>query len=105
MRFLFSSGESRPCSWRTKSTDLPVNHHSSITSYRRLSPLTCVPRHCNLSLPMVPFLLAFTFTTIQRWVTTRGFTGGVIVVFALLFACGLGLPLPEDIPLIISGAF
>jgi membrane protein DedA with SNARE-associated domain len=51
------------------------------------------------------FLLAISFTTIQRWVTTRGFTGGVIVVFCLLFACGLGLPLPEDIPLIISGAF
>jgi membrane protein DedA with SNARE-associated domain len=51
------------------------------------------------------FLLALTFTTIQRWVTTRGFTGGVIVIFCLLFACGLGLPLPEDIPLIISGAF
>src|SRR5437016_5665336 len=54
---------------------------------------------------MLPLLLAFTFTTIQRWVTTRGFTGGVIIVFLLLFACGLGLPLPEDIPLIISGAF
>src|SRR5215470_7759707 len=54
---------------------------------------------------MRAFLLAFTFTTIQRWVTTRGFTGGVIVVFLLLFACGMGLPLPEDIPLIISGAF
>src|SRR3989441_8381038 len=51
------------------------------------------------------FLLAFTFTTIQHWITTRGFVGGVAVVFLLLFACGLGLPLPEDIPLIIAGAF
>src|SRR3954453_19120459 len=54
---------------------------------------------------MLPLLLAFSFTTVQRWVTTRGFTGGVIVIFMLLFACGMGLPLPEDIPLIIAGAF
>ena len=54
---------------------------------------------------MLPFLLAFTFTTIQRWVTTRGFTGGVIVIFCLLFACGLGLPLPEDVPLLLAGYF
>src|SRR4051794_29162534 len=51
------------------------------------------------------FVLAFTFNTIQHWITTRGFGGGVIVVFLLLFACGLGFPLPEDIPLIIAGAF
>src|SRR4051812_49448370 len=50
------------------------------------------------------YLLAFSFTTIQRWVSERGFTGGVIIVFLLLFACGLGLPLPEDIPLIVAGA-
>jgi membrane protein DedA with SNARE-associated domain len=30
--------------------------------------------------------------------------GGYFVLFALLFACGLGLPLPEDIPLIVAGA-
>jgi membrane protein DedA with SNARE-associated domain len=51
------------------------------------------------------FFLAFTFTTVQNWITTRGFFGGVAVTFLLLFACGLGLPLPEDIPLIIAGAF
>jgi membrane protein DedA with SNARE-associated domain len=54
---------------------------------------------------MIPFLLAFTFTTVQNWITTRGFFGGVAVTFLLLFACGLGLPVPEDIPLIIAGAF
>jgi membrane protein DedA with SNARE-associated domain len=54
---------------------------------------------------MLVFFLAFTFTTVQHWITTRGFTGGVAVTFLLLFACGLGLPLPEDIPLIIAGAF
>jgi membrane protein DedA with SNARE-associated domain len=54
---------------------------------------------------MFPLILGFIFTTVQHWVTTRGFTGGVIIVFMLLCLCGLGLPLPEDIPLIISGAF
>lgn len=29
--------------------------------------------------------------------------GGVLVLFGLLFACGIGLPLPEDIPLTIAG--
>jgi membrane protein DedA with SNARE-associated domain len=38
---------------------------------------------------------------IQNWIQV----GGCIVIFALLFACGLGLPLPEDIPLIIGGFF
>src|SRR3569832_1365885 len=31
--------------------------------------------------------------------------GGYFDLFGLLFACGLGLPLPEDIPLIVAGAF
>ena len=30
--------------------------------------------------------------------------GSYFVLFGLLFACGLGLPLPEDIPLLIAGA-
>jgi len=29
---------------------------------------------------------------------------GYLVLFGLLFSCGLGMPLPEDIPLIIAGA-
>lgn len=29
--------------------------------------------------------------------------GGYVVLFGLLFACGLGLPLPEDIPLLCAG--
>lgn len=28
---------------------------------------------------------------------------GYFVLFALLFSCGLGMPLPEDIPLLVSG--
>jgi membrane protein DedA with SNARE-associated domain len=31
--------------------------------------------------------------------------GGYFVLFGLLFACGLGLPLPEDIPLLAAGFF
>jgi membrane protein DedA with SNARE-associated domain len=50
-------------------------------------------------------LLAFSIDSVRNWVSGQGFWGGVGVVFALLFACGLGLPLPEDIPLIVSGAF
>ncbi len=45
-------------------------------------------------------LLAFSFQTIDGWIET----GGYVVLFGLLFACGLGLPLPEDIPLMIAGA-
>jgi membrane protein DedA with SNARE-associated domain len=45
-------------------------------------------------------LLVISFMTIQGWISTVGYPA----LFGLLFACGLGLPLPEDIPLIISGA-
>jgi membrane protein DedA with SNARE-associated domain len=31
--------------------------------------------------------------------------GAALTSFLLLFGCGLGLPMPEDIPLILSGAF
>jgi membrane protein DedA with SNARE-associated domain len=31
-------------------------------------------------------------------------TGGYVLLFGLLVACGMGLPLPEDIPLIAAGA-
>src|SRR5689334_10892060 len=45
-------------------------------------------------------LLAFSFQTVEGWIEV----GGYIALFGLLFACGLGLPLPEDIPLMIAGA-
>jgi membrane protein DedA with SNARE-associated domain len=38
---------------------------------------------------------------VQDWIAA----GGPGVIFILLFACGLGLPLPEDIPLLASGFF
>src|SRR4051794_33289502 len=31
--------------------------------------------------------------------------GGYFILFGLLFACGLGLPMPEDIPLLLAGYF
>src|SRR5688500_17190949 len=31
--------------------------------------------------------------------------GGYFILFGLLFACGLGLPMPEDIPLLAAGFF
>jgi membrane protein DedA with SNARE-associated domain len=43
----------------------------------------------------------FDAETVQRWIEV----GGPLAIFGLLFACGLGLPLPEDIPLIIGGFF
>ncbi|MGH7213767.1 MAG: DedA family protein [Tepidisphaeraceae bacterium] len=44
-------------------------------------------------------LAVFDPETVERWMNT----GGYIVLFGLLFACGLGLPLPEDIPLLGAG--
>jgi membrane protein DedA with SNARE-associated domain len=35
----------------------------------------------------------------------NGFWVGAFVSFGLLLLCGLGLPVPEDVPLIVSGAF
>jgi membrane protein DedA with SNARE-associated domain len=45
-------------------------------------------------------LLGISFQTVNNWISA----GGYVVLFGLLFACGLGLPLPEDIPLIVAGA-
>lgn len=47
-----------------------------------------------------PLLLTVGLQDVQTWVAA----GGYFVLFALLFACGLGLPLPEDIPLLVAGA-
>src|ERR1700744_4112235 len=44
-------------------------------------------------------VLAISIETVNNWINA----GGAIVLFGLLFACGLGLPLPEDIPLLLSG--
>ncbi len=39
------------------------------------------------------------------WVQRAIAYGGPVTIFVLLFLCGMGLPLPEDIPLIIGGFF
>lgn len=44
-------------------------------------------------------ILASVLFSVERWMRA----GGYFVLFGLLFACGLGLPLPEDIPLTIGG--
>jgi membrane protein DedA with SNARE-associated domain len=49
--------------------------------------------------PVMDCLALFSFDDVLKWVETFGYP----VLFGLLFACGLGLPLPEDIPLIVAG--
>lgn len=43
----------------------------------------------------------FRIDSVEQWFEA----GGYFVLFGLLFACGLGFPLPEDIPLIVAGFF
>jgi membrane protein DedA with SNARE-associated domain len=45
------------------------------------------------------FLSAVTIDSVQGWMET----GGYVVLFGLLTACGMGFPLPEDIPLMAAG--
>jgi membrane protein DedA with SNARE-associated domain len=45
------------------------------------------------------FLAIFSPERVEVWIEA----GGIFVLFGLLFACGLGLPLPEDIPLLLAG--
>ena len=44
-------------------------------------------------------LSLFDPTHVESWLVA----GGYLVLFGLLFGCGLGMPLPEDIPLLVSG--
>ena len=44
------------------------------------------------------FLAVFSPEQVEAWFEW----GGYFVLFGLLFACGLGLPLPEDIPLLLG---
>jgi membrane protein DedA with SNARE-associated domain len=43
----------------------------------------------------------FSIDNVETWFQA----GGYFMLFALLFCCGLGLPLPEDIPLLLGGYF
>jgi membrane protein DedA with SNARE-associated domain len=47
------------------------------------------------------FLALFSIDRVEDWFQA----GGYAILFGLLFACGLGLPLPEDIPLLLGGYF
>src|ERR1700710_818645 len=47
------------------------------------------------------FFLASILNKIQDLMGTWGYP----MLFGLLFSCGLGMPLPEDIPLILAGYF
>lgn len=49
---------------------------------------------------VVEVLALFDPTQVQHWLIA----GGYFALLGVLLACGLGLPLPEDIPLILSGA-
>jgi membrane protein DedA with SNARE-associated domain len=46
-------------------------------------------------------LALFNLNQVEGWFEW----GGYFILFGLLFACGLGLPLPEDIPLLLAGYF
>jgi membrane protein DedA with SNARE-associated domain len=45
------------------------------------------------------FLSLMTIDSVEGWMET----GGYVVLFGLLTACGMGFPLPEDIPLLAAG--
>lgn len=52
-------------------------------------------------------LATISIDTAKEWIVnnSHGWWGGALISFAALFLCGLGLPLPEDVPLIVTGAF
>lgn len=50
---------------------------------------------------MMDVLGVFSPEQVQAWFEW----GGYFILFGLLFACGLGLPMPEDIPLLAAGFF
>ena len=53
---------------------------------------------------MIPRIIPILALTIDRVLDLMNRGGiGYAVLFGMLFLCGLGLPVPEDIPLIVSG--
>jgi membrane protein DedA with SNARE-associated domain len=47
------------------------------------------------------YLALLDIDQVRQWIEV----GGYFLIFGLLFACGMGLPLPEDIPLFLGGFF
>ena len=50
---------------------------------------------------MMDWIAVFSPEQVEGWFEW----GGYFILFGLLFACGLGLPMPEDIPLLAAGYF
>jgi membrane protein DedA with SNARE-associated domain len=48
---------------------------------------------------MLPVATFIEVNTVKGWLDA----GGYAVLFGLLFSCGLGVPIPEDVPLIAAG--
>lgn len=48
---------------------------------------------------VLPLAAFFEPSTVRHWLES----GGYFALFGLLFSCGLGMPLPEDVPLIAAG--
>lgn len=53
---------------------------------------------------MVAWLHIFNIEALTRFAQHAIERGSYVVLFGLLFGCGLGMPLPEDIPLLVAGA-
>lgn len=52
-----------------------------------------------MSFPMLPLATFIEPSTVKGWLDT----GGYGALFGLLISCGLGVPIPEDVPLIATG--
>jgi membrane protein DedA with SNARE-associated domain len=50
-------------------------------------------------------MMLLPLATILGWVGDKMSTAGYPVLFGLLLSCGVGVPIPEDIPLLIAGYF
>src|SRR4051812_11735766 len=44
-----------------------------------------------------------TFTRLLEYLSDQSSSFAYLIIFGILVACGLGFPLPEDVPLIIAG--
>jgi membrane-associated protein len=53
------------------------------------------------ALPMLALWHLHVMEHVQHWMSAAGYP----VLFGLLFSCGVGLPLPEDVPLLFAGYF
>ena len=66
-----------------------------------LSMASAAAGHLAAGLPNMPNIPEIPVEKVEDWVEY----GGPWVIFGLLFLCGLGLPLPEEIPILAAGYF